>query len=172
MFDKAVFDPSVYSKMQVDEPYKRYKKVILGKVFVFYLDPFSGKMEGKILAGDPNKGDEGCYLETWTDRDDIFFRRMNEKHFKAGRIIEAVKEAKPVVVKNPNEMTDDELEGLASSRYMKLVNTLNKMTSTAVVSRLLNIAMDLEKSEKILTPIKARLSELERLELEGPQEDN
>jgi len=169
MFDKAgltVDNTDVFAKMQVEEPFKRYKKTILGKVFVMCLDPFEGRPVGKILAGNPRKDDEGCFFDTWGAKDDAYFRRANKKHFDQKLLIEVsaakVVEAKP---KTADDMTDNEMVELVNARgYMKLHQALNKMNSKPTISRLLEIAEQQEKSEKILNAIRKRLSELEVLE--------
>jgi hypothetical protein len=167
MIDKAGLDDSqIYEKMQVDEPFKRYKKTTLGKVFVFYLNSFDGKIEGKLLVGNPRRGDSGCFISVWSIKEDAFFKNVgnNKKHLETGRLVEVPVSSVVVSekVKTANELTDHELEELVNSKgFFKLQNKLNQITAVATIYRLLDVAEQNEKSEKILNAIRARLSELE-----------
>lgn len=164
----------VFSKMQVGEPYKRYKKTILGKVFIMYLDPFEKKPAGKLLFGNPRKDEDNCFFETWGPMDDMYFKRSNKKHFEKKLLVEVSPSVKveEVKVKTVDEMTDEEMVELVNARgFMKLQQAMNRMVSIPTVSRLLEIADQQEKSEKIMMAIRKRLSELERLEAEGATEE-
>jgi hypothetical protein len=165
-------DIDVFAKMQVGEPFKRYKKTILGKVFIYYLNPFTGKIDGKILAGNPKKGDEGCFISTWSNKDDAFFKNMNRKQLESRRIVEtSIPVQVEEKVRTANDMSDSELTELINAKgFFKLQNTLNKMTSPETVSRLLDVAEQAEKSDRIKGAIKARLSELDRLQSSGELE--
>lgn len=167
---KVQFDPEVYSKMQIGEPYKTYRKTILGQVYVTVLDPFSGEPVGQILRGDPKKNEEGCIIDMWSEREDVFFKRMNRRQFELGNLI-VYKRPLEEPPKSVNEFTDEELSALLDTRYfLKLQAALNKMTSIAPVSRLLQIAEDREKSEKFVNAIKARMSELQKVSYEVNKE--
>jgi hypothetical protein len=91
---------------------------------------------------------------------------MNERHMREGILIPFDRDKTPVEeeVNKYNVLTDDELYGLLNSPFFKLRNALNKMTSQAPVLRLITMAEQEEKSEKILKEIRGRLSELQELE--------
>lgn len=172
MFDKAGLDSSdIFAKMQVGEPYRRYKKTILGKVFVYYLDPFESKVSSKLMAGNPRKNEDGCFFETWDTKGDMFFRNSNKDHFKNNRLIEVSLKKEVLVTKTTDDMTDEQMTELVNARgFVKLQQALNKMVSIPAVSRLYEIAEQQEKSDKILSAINKRLSELQRLQTEGSSE--
>jgi len=149
----------VFSAMQTGKPLVSYRKTILGKVYVTVLNPFSGAPEGRLLHGN----DEESVVDIWSEKEKAFFERMNKAHLKSGNLIlyraPEVKEKSQEEIYN--SLTDDELREIANSKFLKLKSVLNKMTNVAPVFRLLNIAGEEEKSEKIIGAIKARLSELE-----------
>jgi hypothetical protein len=154
--DRRVVDAMVEGK-----PLKRYKKTILGKVYVTALDPFSDEPEGVILQGNPNNPDEldTQVIEIWDERQDLFFRRINKRHFEAGRLmmITELPKAQPSV----NDVSEDELDEILKLRFMAFKAKLNAFTEEAPVYRLLNRARELEKSDKIVKHIETRLLELQ-----------
>ena len=154
-------DSAVYSAMQTGRPYKTYRKTILGQVFVQVLNPFSGKPEGIILKG--RDKDENAMVDVWSEKEDVFFKKQNRKQFLGGFIIEHVRPTVEEVSESEkyNTLTDDQLVELLSSKFIAMQNALNKMTSPAPVYRMLKLAQDMEKSDKIVAHIKARLSELQ-----------
>ena len=157
---------TIYSAMQTGIPYKSYRKTILGKVEVKYLDPFEEKIGVILLQGHPNHNDETCFIDMWSEKEDAFFKKINANHIKNGVIIPFNRASIPVAESNPyNVLTDEELFDLLNNPFFKLQQARNKMTSQAPVYRLLTIAESEEKSEKIINHIKARLSELQEHEL-------
>ncbi len=154
--DRRVVDAMVEGK-----PLKRYRKTILGKVYVTALDPFSNEPDGVILKGNPNNPDEldTQIIEIWDERQDLFFRRLNKRHFDAGRLVEIAEIPKPAP--NPNEVSDDALDAILKLRFMAFKAKLNGFTDEAPVYRLLNRARELEKSEKIVKHIDTRLLEIQ-----------
>ena len=163
-------DAQTFSAMQTGNPFKTYKKTILGKVYVKIIDPFKadqGVESDVMLHGDPRRNDEGCFVDVWTEKEDVYLRRMNPSHFKEGVLIAYDRTRHPVESDvNPfNVMTDEELFELLNSPFFKLQNAYNKMTSPAPVMRLLDMAHQEEKSEKIIRALEGRLSELQKVEL-------
>jgi hypothetical protein len=157
-------DQDIFSAMQDGEPIARYKKTILGRVHVTVLNEFSDEPEEKILMGNPEKQAdlETSSIEVWTPKADSFFRKINRKHFDAGRIVKMKGEkAKVVREPSPNEITDEEIEELLNSPFLALKARLDKFTDEAPVFRLLNMSRELEKSEKLIKHIEQRLSELQ-----------
>lgn len=154
-------DVQTYSLMQTGTPYKSYIKTILGKIYITVLDPFSSRPEGMIIEGNP-KGNtkEDCIIDIWDEKGNAYFVRANKRHFEMGNLIEYKrKQAKPE--KSANEITDEELEEILNSKFFTLQNKLNKFTSVAPVFRMLDMAQELEKSEKIIKTIEAKLSEIQ-----------
>lgn len=150
-------DQTIYSAMQTGEPLMRYKKTINGKVNVHALNPYSGNPEFLILEG----VDELSYIDLWDQKQIVFFERMNKKHIDAGRL---VKTAVAVVSSySPNVITDEEIDDLLSSPFLKLQKRVEKFTEVPPIMRLMTRARELEKSEKI---IKFLESSAARLQLE------
>jgi hypothetical protein len=159
------FEREMYAAMSEGKPLKRYMKTILGKVYVTTLNPFdNGKPQPIELYGQPRPGNSRAIVEIWSTKEDNFFKKVNDAHFRAGNLrlledkdIEKV-DKEP---KSPNEISDELINEILNKPFMALKNKLNKFTTPAPVYRFLLAAEELEKSEKITTVIKARLSELE-----------
>lgn len=159
----------VFSAMQAGTPYRTFRKTILGKVYITYLDPFSGEPDHKIMEGIPAKKDEGCFYHAWTDKEYLFFKRMNKRHLESGNLLEV----KPKAKKKPktkelnyNALPDEEIEKILRKPFLALSNALNKMTSEAAVYRMLETAEQMNKSEKFMQTIRARLSEVQDMSLQ------
>ena len=159
----------VYAAMQTGKPYKTYKKTILGKASVKILNPFSQKPEEVILQGNPKKNEEGCFVDVWSEMEDVFLKRSNVSHIKRGVLIPFDRESTKLEpdVNKYNVLTDEELYDLLSNPFFKLQNALNKMTSPAPVYRLLSLAEEEEKSVKIVNAIKGRLAEIQEQEFKS-----
>jgi hypothetical protein len=150
-------DYDVFSAMQEgQEPLARYTKTIVGKVHVLALNPFSEQPEGVILEGT----DKDSYIELWDNKALVFFEKMNRPHIAAGRIIKMEKAPVPPPP-SPNQLTDEEVDGLLNGKYMTLKYKLEKFTEIAPVLRLLNRARELEKSEKLIKHLEERMSQIE-----------
>lgn len=150
----------VFSKMQVGSPVASFKKTILGQVGVHVLNPWTGHPEDRILSGDPRTNDEDCIVDLWSEAELMYFTKMNKRHFETGNLIKFVKtQAAPE--RSVNDITDEEIVKILNDRFYTLQGKLNTFTSSAPVHRFLNIAREMEKSEKIIKHIEARLSELE-----------
>lgn len=159
---------AIFSAMQTGKPYKSYKKTILGQAFVNVLNPFFNQPEGRILRGNPNTNDPDCIVDIWSEQEDVFFKRMNRKSLSEGVLVEFARaEAQePTEEELMNSMSDEELEKLLASKFFTLSNALSKFTSEAPVYRLLSMAERMEKSEKILDIIRARLAEIQGTPIE------
>ena len=160
--------------MMEGTPYKRYRKTILGKVYVTALNPFSDEPEGVILEGNPNNpADESTQtIEMWDERQDLFFRRINTKHFETGRL-EIVGPAE-VPQRSVNALTEEEVDALLDGRKTKwfaFVSQLEKFTDEAPLFRLVNRARELEKSEKVIKQLEERLAELQLSKYEPESEE-
>jgi hypothetical protein len=150
----------ILSKMVNNEPYKVYQKTTLGKVFVNFLDPLTNEQKGMILEGDPKKG-EGTF-ETWGQLDDLYFRRANNILFSKGYLVEY---NRPIEKKkSPNEKTDEEIEELVNARYLAFQNEVQKIDSEVTLKRILAKAVELGKSDKIITFLEQRIAEVQQQE--------
>lgn len=172
MMDEVnTYEREVYAAMSEDKPLKTYIKTILGKVYVTVLNPFSGKPEPVELYGQPVSNNHRAILQVWSAKEDLFFTKMNKEHLDAGnvKLLSVAESTEPSSV-SPNTITDDEIVGILNKPFLALKNRLNKFTSVAPVYRFLRAAEELEKSEKILESIRARMSELQ-LGDESSEED-
>ncbi len=167
-------DTSTYGLMQTDDPFKSYIKTILAKVFVNVLNPFTDKVEGIILEGNPKEHSRTAIVDIWTAKGDSFFRNANQTHFEGGTIIPYTKgNIEPTEEEVLNSLSDEEIESLLKSKFFTLSNAVNKMTAVAPVYRTLEMAKELEKSEKIIKFLEGRISEIQmrEYELEEDKED-
>jgi len=158
---EKVVDRRLVDAMKAGTPLKRYKKTILGKVYVTALNPFSDEPEGIILQGNPANPDEldEQVVEIWDERQDLFFRKINKKHFEAGRLIELAKVFEEP--RSPNEVSDEELDRILGLRFLAFKNRIEKFTEEAPLFRLINRARDVDKSEKIVKHLEETLSKVQ-----------
>jgi len=163
--NQQFMSPEMYAAMQTGDPHKVYKKTILGKVFVQILNPFDGTPEGIILEGNPNKDDDECFVQLWSEKEHQFFKKMNKKHLTNGFLVPVsiekfTKEKKPKGI-DYSSFTDEDIEKIVNSRFLALRAHLNKVDSEAHIYRLLSKAEELEKSSGIVNAIKGRIAELQ-----------
>lgn len=149
----------VFSAMQTGKPYKTYRKTILGKVSVTLLDPFTDQPIGMLLKGNP-KTDETAMIDIWTEREDMFFKRMNKRHFEIGNLLEIVRKEE-VAERGIESYSDEELAAVLKTPFLSLQSTINKVESEAVMLRIVDLAREMEKSDKIMKVLESRLSELQ-----------
>lgn len=162
--DEVAGRNELFSAMSGGDPFKTYVKTILGKVYVTAWDVFNNQPIGMILEGDPRKKDATSLIDLWSEKEDVFFRRMNKRHFTDGVLVEY----KRAVVTVPHERTmeefsDDELKVIISKPFLALQQALNKTESVAVLFRIQNLASEMEKSEKFMRAIESRLSEVQQV---------
>lgn len=150
----------IFSAMQTKEPLARFKKTILGKVHVITLNPFDDKPENVILEGDPRKDAEGLYIEIWSPKALMFFKKMNKKHFDEGRLTEM--EKTPELEESPNTISDSEIEEILNKPFLALSSKLDRFTSEAPIMRFLTKAQEMEKSEKVIKRIREALELVEQ----------
>jgi hypothetical protein len=161
----------MYSAMQLNKPFRVYKKTVLAKVFVQILNPFDGLPQGRLLQGFPGRNDEGCFVEIWSEKEDVFFRKVNKNHLTKGYLIPYDVDKFSDVESKSKEIdyssfTDEDIEKIINYKFLKLRAELNKADSEAHVIRMLSKAKELEKSEGIVNAITARLSELQSYDTE------
>lgn len=150
----------LFSAMNAGTPFKSYKKTILAKVFVKVYDSVLEEPVELIMSGDPKKNDGGCIIDTWNEKEDFFFRKVNATHLGNGTLIPYVRKEE-VHVKSIEESTDEELKQLLNSKFFTLQSKLNTIETAPILFRLLDLADEMDKSEKITNLIRARLSEVQ-----------
>lgn len=162
----------IYSAMIGGTPLKTYKKTILGRVYVTALNMLTGTPtpEGIILEGDPRKNDAKALFDVFTEQEDYFFKKMNKRHFDEGRLIEFSRENDKPRVRTIEEYSDDELRAIIAKPFKALEATLNSTKSVATLYRILGLAQEMEKSEKVIRHIESRLAEVQ--EGQTPKLDN
>lgn len=154
-------DTKVYSAMQEGKPVATYRKTILGKVYINILDPFTGTPTGIILKGDPTSAD--ARVDVWTVKENLFLQRMNRKHFETG-VLRKV----DVPVEKMEEIahyTDAELKEILGLVYISLQKKLVEIEDPAILTRMVDLAKEMEKSTKIVGAVEGRLQEV--LSVEG-----
>lgn len=170
---KGLLDSAVYAAMQTDKPYKSYIKKIIGKVSVYVLNPFSGEPEVKLLKGLPkSKKNSDCIVDVWSEMEDAYFKRTNRKQFEMGNITPYVRpENEPMVEPTVNELSDEQLLAMLKLKYFELAKRLGEFTSISPLYRILDIARENDKTEKIIKLIESKISEFQQEEL-GSNEDD
>lgn len=151
----------LFSAMSGGEPFRTYKKQILGKVYVTVWDVFTNAPVGMILEGDPRKNDQTTLIDVWSEKEDVFFRRMNKRSFDLGVLREHSRPKDEVRERTIEEFSDEELTAIINKPFLALQNALNKTESVAVLYRISTLASELEKSEKVIRAIESRLSEVQ-----------
>lgn len=161
----------IYSSMNQGRPYASYIKTILGKVDVILWDNFNEAPMEILLTGNPKKREDTSIVDVWSEKEDVFFRRVNSRLFSKGVLIPYTRPEAPAVVERPIEQsTDEELSAIVNSKFLALQNHLNKIESIPVLFRIRGIAEELEKSAKIINAIEARISEIQTAELSPKRE--
>lgn len=158
----------------IDEskPYASYIKTILGRVGVNVWDRFTQQPSYAVLTGDPRRKDEHAIVDVWNQKEDAFFRRSNQRHFERGIIIPFTRPENVEVETPIEQFTDDQLKEIVNSKFLALQNRINKITSVAVLFRMITIAEELDKSSKITDAIQARISEIQMAEYGEKSEPN
>ncbi len=153
-----------------EKPYATYIKTILGQVGINVWDRFTNTPAYTILKGDPRRSDEGSIVDVWSQKEDAYFRRNNARHFEKGVLRVYHRPENAAVEVAIEQFSDEQLKEIVNLRFIALQAKLNKIESVPVLFRMLTIARDLDKSEKITKPIEARISEIQRAEVEKPRE--
>ena len=151
-----------------EQPYKSYIKTIIGKVAVIFWDNYENKPASMILVGDHRKGEETSIVNTFSEKEDAYFRKTNKRLFQLGLLVpyEHPKEAKRE--RTLEEYSDAELTEIVNKPFLALQNVLNKAQTEAVLFRILSIAQEQDKSEKTIRAIESRLSEVQEASMPTP----
>lgn len=156
-------DSRVFSKMQKGNPLRTYKKEIRGQLLIRILNPFNPTIvEELILQGNPGDlGNKKQFIDLWTEEEVAFFEVSNEEAIKEGRVILWTKEVPREIEKSINNLSDEEIEELVNSPFIKLKNTVGKMTSEAAVHRVIRKAEEVERPEKTMLFLRETLAKLQ-----------
>ena len=163
----------LFSDMGSGRPFKSYVKTILGLVAVTVWDNFTESPRELILRGDPKRKDEDAIVDIWSEKENVFFLRVNQRHLKTGTIVPY---ERPVIDEASQERsieqyTDSELEDVINSKFLALKNTLDKIETIPVLFRMRGLAEEMDKSEKITGAIEARISALQLKEFSTPERE-
>jgi hypothetical protein len=150
------FDVKTISAMQTGDPVATYKKTTVGKVSVKVINTFSGDLEDLVLSGDG----EDSMVNLWSDVEYAYFKKANRYAIREGLIIQYD------VPREPEERTmeqynDEELRAVVNQVGLKFAKSLAEVKSLALANRILNIAREGNKSEKMINSILAKISELQ-----------
>ena len=150
--------------LQTKEPYKTYRKTILAQVLVVGYNTFTSSPEEKILKGNPLE--EDAMIDVWSEMEDVFFRRNNMRHLKQGTIIEHSRSGEKEEL-GVEQSSDEDIRKAVNSKYAVLNALLKDTTSETFLNRVLAIAREEEKSEKIIGYIETRISEVQMKKVEN-----
>lgn len=161
---QPVVDSSVYAKMQTKQPYKIYKKTILGLVSVNIIDPFTDLPVDVLLKGNPRvKEDLDCYVELWSERELMYFLRTNRVHLSEGVLVPYNKPIYPTrIEKTFDNLPDEEVAALVVAPFKKLENAVKKMRTESAIARTLTFAEEANRPEKTMAFLRERLSMIQR----------
>ena len=167
--DKSAISHDVYSKMQVGEPVAVFKKTILGKVQVSVINPFNDEPEYVTMYGDPKKNHPECFVEVWSQMEQVYFERQNSPLFKRGYVVKLDTPVKPKR-KDTEKATDysklkeADIKELVTAPFMKFKKELNAVDAIGVLYRILAIAEEIERPPKTMEHIQQRITELQQKE--------
>jgi hypothetical protein len=150
----------VNSALHGGNPVRSYIKTVPSRVYVTLWNTFENIPQGIILEGNPRAADETSIVDVWSADEDYYFKNKNKKHFETGVLIPYTRttEARERTVE---EYSDAELTTIINSKFFTLQNVLNSTSAVATLFRIKNLAMEAEKSDKIIKAIEARISEVQ-----------
>lgn len=152
-------DYNIFAAMQEGKPIKSYRKTVPAKVLVTVFNPVKNVAEQILLEGQP--GEEGSIVDLYSDREILFFMRMNKVHLSNGYLIPFTRPENQKVVETPEQFTDEKLLAIVNSKFLALQNFMSKTTSEALIFRLRQLAVEADKSDKIIAAIDLRLAEIQ-----------
>ena len=151
----------IFSAMQGEKPHVSYIKTVISKIFVSILDPFDESPSGILLFGDPKKGGENSIVDAWNEKQDRYIKKMNQPLFDDGLLIKYNRPENVVVERQIEEFSDAELLEIVNSHWFSLVKIVGEVTSVPVLFRMLELAREADKSEKVTGLIESKLPELQ-----------
>jgi len=153
----------VIDAMQSGKPaFATYKKTILGRVLVKFLDPIRMQPQESILKGDPlNPNDEEDWaIKVWSQAEDAYLKRYNKVHFENGSLIPYTAEDQDEV--SVNQISDEEIESILQKPFFALKNKLEEFTSPVPVRRFLQMAERMNRPVGTTKYIQEVLSKMEQ----------
>jgi hypothetical protein len=166
--NKSAVSHDVYSKMQVGEPVAIFKKTILAKVQVSVINPFNEAPEYIMLYGDPKKNHPDCFVEVWSQMEEVYFERINDSLFKKGYITKLETNVKPkrkdTQEQDYSKLTEADIRELVTAPFMKFKKELNAIDVVGVLYRIQAIAEEMERPAKTMENIQQRITELQQKE--------
>lgn len=172
MADSNLLDYEAVSLMATDSPVAVYRKGkgILGKVEVKVYNSLTSRIETLMLEGNPSDPDcDKCFVELWSDKEVIFFKRANRWHINNGFIVPFSKKRPSRIKKTFNNLTDEELEEIVGKPFLALKNAVEKMTTETALTRVISVAEEMDKPEKTMNFLRERLSLIQSGELEDKE---
>ena len=161
------FDPEIFSAMQEGVPIGQYVKTVPSKVHVIVLNSWSLEPTAVILQGEP--GAEESIIKTWSVPEDIFLRQMNRRHFSSGflKVYQPPVVEEKAVEETIEQASDETLLLLINGHFKRLESSINKTDSEAVLFRMIKLARENEKSERLVRALETRLAEIQNVQLMG-----
>lgn len=154
-------DYGIISLMAEDEPLAVYRKAkgIVGKVEVRVYNSLTQQVETIMLEGNPSDPNcDTCYVEIWSEKEHIFFKRANKWHLQEGYIVPYSKARPKNIPQTANNLPDEEIEETVKKPFLALKAMVEQMTTEAALLRVINIAEELEKPEKTMSFLRERLA--------------
>lgn len=159
--DEAIRKDVIDAMRTGTKPYATYKKTILGRVLVKYLDPIRMIPWDVVLKGNPQNPDEeeGWSFKIWSAEEDTYFQLNNKVHLRNGMLVPYSFEEKIDV--SINQVTDEEIELILQKPFFTLKNKLSEFTSTVPVRRFLAMAEKMNRPIGTVNYIKEVLEQME-----------
>ena len=153
-----------FAQMQTGEPYSVFRKKIPAKLNVKVIDPFTERPVNILLKGMNNE--RSSYVELWNEREYVYFLRANRIHLDNGDLIEHKGQIEEPFEKSFNNLSDDEMRELISSKFFTLKSAVDQMTTEAPLIRLVELGEIANKPEKTMLFLRSKLSIIQSGELE------
>lgn len=143
-------------------PAKVYRKVIVGKVCVKMLDPFSGQSTEVLIEGDPKTTSPAdLEISLWTSPEVRFFEKLNRGLIENGSLVVAEgKTEDPVDF--TNALSDEELEALVTDRFFTFKKALLEITSETTAQRILKAAERMNRPVATMNLIRDHIESLQQ----------
>jgi len=152
----------IYSAMQTGEPKKTYIKTQLGKLVVKALNPFNDEPIEVILHGNPHKYEETSIIDLWSDKQVVYFERMNQSLIESGWLSETSREdieVKKRELKSSN-YTDKEKKELFNQSYSSFRGFVNRVTDLDFLFSLREIGKEIDALPSYIKAIEGRIDTL------------
>ena len=149
-----------FTLMKAGTPLATFKKTILGQLSVDVISLFDDQPMNILMKGIPAKNEEGSFVEIWSEKGLMYFLRSprNKKHLTAGRLIEYNRPRDTNVQKTANNLSEEELEALVVSPFMRLKSVVESMTTEAALLRIVEAAETANRPEKTMLYLRGKLS--------------